>query len=75
MGCPHRAAELLHLPQHELDARELVRSPPVIGHARCRRAPLIADIGIEVDRLVGVGEIFGLCDGPGSLDSFRGGLS
>ena len=49
----------------EFDAREFVRPPPVVGHARRRHAPLIAHVRIEVDGLVGVGEVLGLRDDRG----------
>jgi hypothetical protein len=57
----HGATQLLHFAHHEL-ARQLVWPPPVIGQARRRQTPLIADIGVEVDRLVGIGQVFGLGD-------------
>ena len=50
-GCAHRAPDPLHLPLHELDARELVRPPPVIGHAWSRQAPRVLNIGIEVGQI------------------------
>ena len=62
LRCAHRAADLLHLLLHELDARELVRPPPVVGHARRRQAPGVAHVGIEIDGLVGVGQVLGLRD-------------
>ena len=57
---PHRAADLLHLRLHELDPLELVRPPPVVGHARRRQAPGVAHVGIEIDGLVRVGQVLGL---------------
>src|ERR1700737_3582279 len=58
----HRAANLLHLGQQELDGGKLVRPPPVVSEAWRRETILIAYVRIEVDRLIGVREIFGLCD-------------
>ena len=58
----HRPPQLLQLPQQELDARQLVGPPPVVGQAGRRQAPLIAHVRIEIDRLVGVRQVVGLRD-------------
>ena len=56
----HRAADLDDLGVDELEPLGLVRTPPVIGHAWRRHAPGVAHVGIEVDRLIGVGQVLGL---------------
>src|SRR5690348_14667308 len=56
----HHVAQLLEFLEHELDALELVRSPPVVGHARRRQAPRIVYVRIKVDGLVGVWQVLGL---------------
>src|SRR5205807_642123 len=54
------ADDLFHLVLDELDPRPLVRPPPIVGQARRRQAPGVAHVRIEVDGLVGVGQVLGL---------------
>ena len=56
----HAGEQLLELARHVLDPGDLVRPPPVVGQARRRQAPLVAHVGIEIDRLIGVGEVLRL---------------
>src|ERR1700683_5488225 len=56
----HGLANLHQLFVDELDARDLIRPPPIVGHARRRQAPHIADMRIEVDRLICLGQILRL---------------
>src|ERR1700738_5111359 len=58
----HGAPDLLHLGEHVFAAARFLRPPPIVGDTRCRQAPGVAHIGIEVDRLVCIGEIFRLRD-------------
>src|SRR5262245_7367646 len=45
----HGAPDLLHLLVHELEARELIWPPEVVGQARRRQAPLILHVWIKKD--------------------------
>ena len=60
LRCAHGVADPFQLLVQELDAGQFVGPAPVVGDARGGHAPLVADVGIEVDGLVSVGQIFRL---------------
>jgi hypothetical protein len=69
-GAPHQrgahgAPDLLHFGLHVRDTRKFVRPPSIVSQARRRQTPAVANVRIEIDGLVGVGQVFGLGDHRG----------
>ena len=56
----HRLADLLDLGGEILHALQLVGAAPVIGQPGCGQAVLVAHVRIEIDHLVGIGDVLDL---------------